>query len=78
METQELQFDLSKTKGAICNKCGSSYFSQVFLLRRISKFQIGTKEDKLYPIPVFQCTNCGHVNNEFLPAELRKEFSGIK
>lgn len=76
METRQL--DLSKTRGATCDKCRCPYFSQVFILRRINKFQIGTTEDKLYPVPVFQCTHCGHVNNEFIPAELRKEFSGVK
>ena len=29
----------------------------------------GTAQDALLPIPVFACSKCGHVNEEFLPKE---------
>jgi hypothetical protein len=28
-------------------------------------------QDGIIPIPVFACQKCGHVNEKFLPAELK-------
>jgi hypothetical protein len=35
--------------------------------------ETGTAQDALVPIPLFACAKCGHVNNEFLPLEMRED-----
>ena len=41
------------------------------MLRTASKFVTGTPEDAIVPIPVFACDKCGHINEKFIPKELR-------
>lgn len=72
MEQQvKLNFSLDKTTGINCDKCGAQTFQESMLIRKASKFLTGTAQDAIIPIPTFCCTQCGHVNEEFLPAELK-------
>lgn len=72
MEQQmKLNIDLNKTLPIVCEKCGSQTFQEGLLIRKASKFLTGTQQDAIIPIPTFSCTQCGHVNEEFLPAELK-------
>jgi hypothetical protein len=41
------------------------------MLRKASKFLTGTAQDAIIPLPVFSCSKCGHVNNDFLPEQLQ-------
>jgi len=43
------------------------------MLRKASRFITGTAQDALIPIPVFACSKCGHVNEEFLPSQLKQQ-----
>jgi uncharacterized Zn finger protein len=69
------EIDLRQTTETVCEKCGKEAFQQAALLREISALLSPTGESGFVPIPVFACVACGHVNNNFLPKELRK--SGI-
>jgi len=70
---QPFKFNISwdKTTPVTCEKCGCSAFQQAILLRKASKFLTGTPQDSLIPIETFACTACGHVNEEFLPKEIK-------
>jgi uncharacterized Zn finger protein len=68
---QELNIGLDKTTEMVCDKCGNSTFQQVVLLRKASRFVTGTAQDALIPIPLFACAKCNHVNESFLPAQLK-------
>ena len=63
----KLNIDVSKTLPVKCEKCGSEYFEMALWLRRIPKLLIGAQADQLYPVPVYKCANCNHVNKEFEP-----------
>lgn len=67
----KLNISLDKTTPIVCEECGNSIFQEGVLLRKASKILIGAQQDALVPIPVFTCSKCGHVNAEFLPAELK-------
>ena len=71
MEQQQLNISLDKTTAVVCEKCDSSSFVEGTLLRKASRFVTGTAQDALIPIPVFVCSKCGHVNEEFLPMQLK-------
>ena len=69
----KLNVSLDKTTPITCDECGNSTFSESVILREVSKFLTGQMQDGLVPIPVFSCTSCGHVNDKFMPEELRKK-----
>ena len=69
----KLNVSLDKTLPIICEKCGNQTFTEAVILRKVSRFLTGQPQDGLVPIPVFCCTGCGHVNNDFLPAELKEK-----
>jgi len=56
---------------------GGQLFGQAFVLRKISKFIIGSNEDALIPIPVFYDLESKKIIKDSLPPELREEYSDI-
>jgi uncharacterized Zn finger protein len=60
---------LKDTTPILCEECQGEVFQEGVLLRRVSRFMTGTSQDALMPIPVFACSSCGHVNEDFLPKE---------
>ena len=54
-----------------CEECGHVHFQQVLIIRKASGLLTGTGKTTYVPIPVFACTDCGHVNTEFLPTEVK-------
>jgi len=72
-ETINMNITLDKTTAVECEKCGGQTFKDVVMLRKASRFVTGTTQDALIPIQVFACTSCNHVNDEFLPSQLRNQ-----
>ncbi len=70
MQQPQINFDISQTKGVVCDECGHVHFQQVLVIRKASGLLTGTGKPTYVPIPVFACNKCGHVNSEFLPKEL--------
>lgn len=64
---------LQDTSAVTCTQCGESLFEQALILRKLSAILSGTGKPAYIPIPVFKCAKCNHVNEEFLPVELKKE-----
>lgn len=64
------QVQLSETEPVVCEKCGCNVFQEGLMMRRVSPLLTGTGQPGIVPIPVFQCSNCGWVNREFLPKEI--------
>ena len=71
MNQKELNMNVSlkDTTPIICEECGHNVFQEGVILRKISRFVTGTSQDALMPIPVFSCSKCGHVNEEFMPKD---------
>jgi len=63
--------DISQTTAVLCEECNGTYFEQALVLRRVSSILTGTGKPGFVPIPVFKCSECGHVNGEFIPKELQ-------
>ena len=70
MQQPQINFDITQTKGVVCNECNHVHFKQVLVIRKASGLLTGTGKPTYVPIPVFACNKCGHVNSEFLPKEL--------
>jgi len=72
-EQPRLNIDLTKTAEVVCDKCSGKVFQEGLMLRKASKFLTGTTQDALIPLPVFSCSACGHVNEDFLPEPLKNK-----
>jgi len=76
MEQPQLNFDISATT-SVEGPNGERIFTQGFILRKVSKFIIGSNEDSFIPIPVFYEANSGKMIIDSLPPELREEYKDI-
>jgi DNA-directed RNA polymerase subunit RPC12/RpoP len=59
------KIDLKKQPTVVCEKCGSKYFKEVVLIKKVSKLMTGSSEDTLVPFPTYMCDGCDHVNIDF-------------
>jgi hypothetical protein len=73
MEKTQPNIDLTHTTG-IKNSQGGSIFQQGIILRKVSKFLVGTTEDGIIPIPVFYDPHTYQIFSDGLPKELRDEL----
>ena len=74
MEQQpQLNVDLKNTQ-SIETPNGGVVFQQGVILRKVSKFVVGSNEDAVLPIPVFYDPSTGKILVETLPQELRDEY----
>ena len=49
----------------VCPKCGCQTFKEVFILKRVSAILSPTGKEELYPIPLFACSSCGEIPDEY-------------
>lgn len=63
--------DINQTIGVTCDNCQEIYFDQSLIIRKASGLLTGTGSPGYVPIPVFVCRKCGHVNEEFLPKQIK-------
>jgi len=63
----QMRIDLSQATDVKCEKCDNPYFAEVMMIKKVSKIMAASDKDQVFPIPVLQCTSCGHVNEEFIP-----------
>jgi uncharacterized Zn finger protein len=73
MNAPKLNVSLTKTTPIVCEKCGNQTFTEAVILREVSKFLTGQPQDGIIPIPVFACNSCGHINEKFMPPELKQD-----
>jgi DNA-directed RNA polymerase subunit M/transcription elongation factor TFIIS len=77
MEQVQQRLDINQTTPVECEKCKGQVFKEVTLIRKVSRFITNTPQDTMIPIPVFACHKCDHVNDEFLPPQLRSDYIEI-
>lgn len=59
------RIDLRQQETIKCESCGSKYFKEITMLKKVPKLLTGSHEDTLVPFPTYMCNDCGHVNKEF-------------
>lgn len=69
-DLSNINLDMSQTSAVRCEECGHEHFQQVLIIRKASGLLTGTGKPTYIPIPVFACTACNHVNEEFTPKEV--------
>jgi DNA-directed RNA polymerase subunit RPC12/RpoP len=71
MNQPQQKLDITKSKPLVCAECGEDLFMPSMRFRKISKLLTGTPKDTIIPIEVYVCVECGTVNTELLPDELK-------
>jgi len=66
MQPNQLNLDITKTQ-PILTKEGGRVWQQGFVLRKASRFLLGSEEDMLVPIQVFFCPQTGEICKDGLP-----------
>jgi hypothetical protein len=56
---------------------GGKLFGQAVIIRKVSKFLVGSDEDMLMPIPVFYDLESKKILPDSLPKELKDEYKDI-
>jgi hypothetical protein len=69
----QMNVDLKNTT-SIESPNGNRVFVQGVILRKVSKFVIGSDEDAIIPIPVFYDLNSGKILGDTLPKEIKDEY----
>ena len=72
-QQMQMNIDISQTT-SITSEEGNQVFQEAVILRKASKFLVGTSEDAIIPIPVFIDVKTGKILTELLPKELREEY----
>lgn len=62
-----LKIDVNKTVPIKCENCGGQLFEVSWILRSIPKLLIGAAADQTFPIMVYTCKSCKHLNKQFTP-----------
>ena len=62
---------LKDTTAVVCDECKNTTFTEAMMMRKVSRLLTGAPKDSYVPVPMFICSACGHLNEEFLPAELK-------
>jgi Ni,Fe-hydrogenase III small subunit len=65
------KIDISSSTPMVCSECGYDVFINGTKMRKLSRLVTGTPQDMVIPFDVLLCGNCGEVNQELLPAEVR-------
>ena len=63
---QQVRIDASSAKDVECDSCKGLFFEPVVILKRLSALTSPTGEEMLFPAQLFRCTDCKHINKEFL------------
>jgi hypothetical protein len=72
-EQMKMNVDIKQTT-PIKSEDGNQVFQEAVILRKASKFLVGTSEDAVIPIPVFIDVKTNKIVTELLPKELREEY----
>jgi hypothetical protein len=76
MEKPQLNIDFTNTT-SVEGFDGGKLFGQAVIIRKVSKFVVGTDEDMLVPIPVFYDLDSKKILPDSLPKEIRDEYKDI-
>lgn len=70
---KNLNISLDKTTEITCLDCGNNTFIEGTMLRKVSRFLVGSSQDGLLPIIVMICSKCHSVLKETLPVQLKED-----
>ena len=69
----KLNIDLKNTEKVITPD-GNYVVAEGIILRKASRFAVGTEQDALIPIPVFYDVKTGRILKETLPGDIKDDY----
>jgi len=63
----QVQINPQDLEDVECDKCQGQVFTPVMLFKKISAVLSPNGKKALFPLEVYKCDECGHINDEFLP-----------
>jgi len=66
-ETANVKLNATEMPDLLCN-CGSRFFRQVAIIKKVSALVSPTGQEQLAPIVIFRCDDCGEVPEDFMSA----------
>jgi DNA-directed RNA polymerase subunit RPC12/RpoP len=66
-QNPQVQINPQDLEDVVCDKCGGQMFAPVMLFKKISAVLSPNGQKALFPLEVYKCDGCGHINDEFLP-----------
>jgi len=64
-----MNIKLDQCEDIVCEKCSNPTFRQCVMFKKVSAIYSPTGKASLIPLQVFECSECGHVNDEFIPKQ---------
>ena len=71
-QTSQPKVDISNSTPMVCKECGYDVFIPGMKFRKLSKLAFGGDNDMLIPLEVLMCGECGSINEEMLPPEIKE------
>jgi hypothetical protein len=65
------KIDISSSTPMVCSNCGYDVFISATKMRKLSRLVAGSSQDMVIPFDVLLCGECGEINQELLPTEVR-------
>ena len=62
---------------AVTSPSGNHLFAEGIILRKMSKFVLGSAEDGIIPLPVFYDPTSGKILLDSIPVEIREDYKDI-
>lgn len=59
----KINVNLNDAEDLICESCGSTYFKQVYRVKKLSALMSPTGEEMMAPIPLLSCLKCSQIMN---------------
>ena len=72
-EQPKLNIDLKNTE-KVETPDGNYVVAEGLILRKASRFAVGTEQDALIPIPVFYDVKTGRILTETLPSDIKDDY----
>jgi len=69
----KLNIDLKNTEKVVTPD-GNYVVAEGIILRKASRFAVGTEQDALIPIPVFYDVKTGRILKETLPGDIKDDY----
>jgi len=63
---KQVKINVADAPNIECENCQNIYFDKKYVIKKISKLLIGTSEDQLVPMETYKCSECGHINKDFV------------
>jgi len=63
----QMNINPNDLEDVVCEKCGCQTFEPVFLFKSLSAVLSPSGQKSLIPLQLYKCTECGHINEEFIP-----------